>query len=201
MVEAGMTAGSWVMALIFVVIPLTAYLWRRGTGPRKVVISCAILTALWYASQSTIHAASHAFGYFVSGAPATSLQAIPDSWEGFFAAGSPGPGLTGTHWQRFLQLTAPFLVDGALLLLGSWLFQWRHKIAPFLGGLILTLTCLRSVFDLANNYAAGVLRSSGDYQQLFSGYPALAVHAVTLLLLVLGLFLSWSEVGSARPEA
>lgn len=201
MVEAGMTAGSWVMALIFVVIPLAAYLWRRGTGPGKMVVFCGVLTALWYVSQSTIHAASHAFGYVASGAPVASLQAVPDSWEGFFSAGAPGPGLTGTHWQRFLQLAAPFLIDGALLLLGSWLFQWRHTISPFAGGLILTLTCLRSVFDLVNSYAAGVLRGTGDFQQLFTGYPTLVVHAVTLVLILLGLFLTWSEVGSARPGA
>jgi hypothetical protein len=166
-----------------------------------LVLSCLAITALWYVSQSTIHGASHAFGNIVSGAPATSMKAVPYSWEGFFTRSSTGPGVTGTHWQRLIQLAAPFLIDGLLMLLGSWLFHWRHQFPPFVGGLILMLTYLRSLCDLVINYMAGVLSNSGDFQQLLSGYPPVAIHVCTWVLILLGLLGTWSEIGLARPTA
>jgi hypothetical protein len=138
-------------------------------------------------------------GNIVSGAPATSLQVVPYSWEGFFARSFTVRGVTGTHWQRLIGLAAPFLMDGLLMLLGSWLFHWRHKFPPSVGGLILMLTYLRAVFDLVNNYMAGVLSNSGDYQQLLSGYPPLAIHLCTWVFILLGLLGTWSEIGLATP--
>lgn len=199
MVEVGLNARSLVVVLFFLLIPLAAYLRKRGQRPAYLALSCLAITALWYVSQSTIHEASHAFGNIVSGAPATSMKAVPYSWEGFFARSFTVPGLTGTHWQRLIQLAAPFLVDGLLMLLGSWLFHWRHRFPPFVGGLVLMLTYLRAVCDLVINYTAGVLSNTGDFQQLLSGYPPLAIHACTWLLILLGLFGTWSEIGLARP--
>ncbi|MGD0579564.1 MAG: hypothetical protein ABSC08_11620 [Bryobacteraceae bacterium] len=198
MIEVGLSASSLVVVLFFLVVPLAAYLWRRGQRPGRLALSCFAITVLWYVSQSTIHEASHVLGIVASGAPATSFRVIPYSWEGFFAQSFEAPGVTGTHWQRLIQLAAPFLVDGLLMLLGSWVFQWRHDFPPLVGGLILTLTYLRSVFDLVNNYMAGVLAGTGDYQQLLSGYPPLAIHACTLALILLGLLGTWAEIGRAR---
>lgn len=199
MVEAGLNASSLVVVLFFLAIPLAVYLWKRGQSPGHVALSFFAIMALWYVSQSTIHEASHAFGNIVSGAPATSLKVVPYSWEGFFAKSFEVPGVTGTHWQRLIRLAAPFLIDGVLILLGSWVFHWRHTFPPFVGGLILMLTYLRPVFDLVNNYMAGVLANSGDFQQLLSGYPSVAVHACTLVLILLGVLGGWSEIGRARP--
>jgi hypothetical protein len=197
MVEAGLSASSLVLVLFFLVIPLAAYLWKRGQNWRRLALSCCAIMALWYVSQGIIHEASHAFGYIVSGAPATSMQVVPYSWEGFFANSFAVPGVTGTHWQRLIQLAAPYLVDGLLILVGSWVFHWRHEFSPFVGGLILMLTYLRSVFDLVNNYLTGVLANSGDFQELLSGYPPGAVHACTLALILLGLLGIWSEISVA----
>ena len=199
MVEAGITPISLVAVLILIVAPLIAYLWKRGQSIGRVFLLCLAMTALWYVSQSTMHQASHMLGFIASGAPASSLQAIPHSWEGFYARTAEGPGLTGTHWQRLIQLAAPFLIDGILIILGGWLFQWRHQFPAFAGGLIMTLTYLHALYDLVNNYIAGVFENSGDYQQLLSGYPPLVVHAITLALILLGLFGCWSEIGRARP--
>jgi xanthine/uracil permease len=138
-------------------------------------------------------------GNIVSGAPATSLTVIPYSWEGFFARSFTVPGITGTHWQRLIQLAAPFLVDGLFMLLGSWLFHWRHKFPPSVGGLVLMLTYLRALCDLVINYMGGVLSNSGDFQQLLSGYPPVAIHVCTWVLILLGLLGTWSEIGLARP--
>jgi len=135
----------------------------------------------------------------VSGAPATSLRVVPYSWEGFYARSFEVPGVTGTHWQRLIQIAAPFLVDGLLILVGSWVFRWRHTFPPLVGGLVLMLTYLRAVFDLVNNYMAGVLANSGDFQQLLSSYPPLPVHVCTWVLILLGLLGTWSEVGMAWP--
>ena len=199
MVEVGLNASSLVAVLLLLVIPLAAYLRKRGQRPLHLVLSCLAITALWYVSQSTIHEASHVLGNIASGAPATSLKAVPYSWEGFFARSFTVPGVTGTHWQRLIQLAAPFLVDGLLMLLGSWLFHWRHSIPPSVGGLVLMLTYLRALCDLVINYMAGVLSDSGDYQQLLSGYPPLAVHVCTWILILLGLLGTWSEIGLGRP--
>ena len=199
MVEVGLTASSLVAVLLLLVIPLAAYLWKRRQRPVYLVFSCLAITALWYVSQSTIHGASHVLGNIVSGAPATSLTVIPYSWEGFFARSFTVPGVTGTHWQRLIQLAAPYLVDGLSMLLGSWLFHWRHKFPPLVGGLVLMLTYLRALCDLVINYMGGVLSNSGDFQQLLSGYPPVAIHVCTWVFILLGLLGTWSEIGLARP--
>jgi hypothetical protein len=199
MVEVGLTASSLVAVLLLLVIPLAAYLRKRRQRPVYLVLSCLAITALWYVSQSTIHGASHVLGNIVSGAPATSLTVIPYSWEGFFARSFTVPGVTGTHWQRLIQLAAPYLVDGLSMLLGSWLFHWRHKFPPLVGGLVLMLTYLRALCDLVINYMGGVLFDSGDFQQLLSGYSPVAIQVCTWVLILLGLLGTWSEIGLARP--
>lgn len=199
MVEAGLNANSLPAALLLLVLPLVVYLWRRGQRVGILVLSCLAIMGLWYVSQGVIHEASHALGSLVSGAPATSFRAIPYSWESFFAKSFEGQGMMGTHWQRFVQLAAPYLIDGLLILLGNWMFHWRHSFSPFVGGLVLTFTGLRSVFDLVDNYAAGVLTNSGDYQQLLNGYPPLAVHFGTLALILWGVVVTWSEITTTRP--
>jgi hypothetical protein len=199
MAEVGLNASSLIALLLFLLAPLAAYLWKRGQRPVALVLSCLAILALWFFSQGVIHEASHALGYLVSGAPAASVSPVPYSWEDFFGRGVGSQGVTGTHWQRFIQLVAPFLVDGLLILIGNWMFHWRHSFPPFVGGVVLMFTYLRSVFDLVNNYAAGVLANSGDYQELLSGYPAPAIHACTLALILLGVLATWSEIARTRP--
>jgi len=186
MVEAGLSAIAITVALFCVVIPLAAYLWMRGVDAARLALACAAITGLWLLIQRPVHEASHVLGGILSGAPATSFSVIPDSWTDFFAKSFQGHGLSGTMWQKLIWLAGPYWVDAVMLMLGSWLFRRQHSYSPYTGAVVLTVTGLRSIFDLVHNYLAGWLLNSGDYQQLLSSYPPVAVHACTVFVIALG---------------
>ena len=61
------------------------------------------------------------------------------------------------------------------------------------------MTFLRSLYDVAINYAADtVLGGLGDFQFLFSGYPRFAVHACAWIVMLLGAFGAVREIALVR---
>ena len=107
----------------------------------------------------------------------------------------------GEQWQILLSSQAPYAIDGLIVLLGFFLFRWRTAFTPFLGALILALTFLRTVYDVAVNYAADtILGGNGDFRFLLSGYPRLAVHICAWALMLLGAWGAVREIVKVRPN-
>jgi len=107
----------------------------------------------------------------------------------------------GKQWQILLSCQAPYAIDGLIILLGLFLFRWRTAFTPFLGALVLTLTFLRYVFDVAINYVADtILGGSGDFRFLLNGYPRLAVHICAWVLMLLGAWGAVREIVKAQPN-
>jgi hypothetical protein len=86
----------------------------------------------------------------------------------------------------------PYVADGLVALFAFFWFP-RKRCAPFIGSLLLSVTYLRSLFDVTVNYTADTLfGGKGDFDFLLSGYPRLAVHAVAVLIILI------SAGGAAR---
>jgi hypothetical protein len=184
---------------LLIVLPVLFYLkWRAQTNIRIVLYTFA-LWFLWYLPYAPLHEGCHFLAGALAGLHVKSYQLIPRFWRGDFVHGYVS-WEEGKPWQLLLSCQAPYSVDGLIILLGLFLFRWRTAFTPFVGALILTQTFLRSVYDVAVNYAADtILGGSGDFRFLFGGYPRLAVYICAWALMLMGAFAAWREIAKARP--
>jgi len=185
---------------LLIVIPLLFYLKRRAQTEKRIVLYILAIWILWYLPYAPIHEGSHFLGGHLAGMQLKSHQFVPRFWNGDFVHGYVA-WENGKQWQILLSCQAPYAIDGLIILLGFFLFRWRTAFTPFLGALILTLTFLRSVFDVAVNYAADtILGGSGDFRFLLNGYPRLAVHICAWVLMLMGAWGAVLEIVKARPK-
>jgi hypothetical protein len=185
---------------LLIVIPLLFYLKRRAQTEKRIVLYILAIWILWYLPYAPIHEGSHFLGGHLAGVQLKSHQFVPRFWNGDFVHGYVA-WENGKQWQILLSCQAPYAIDGLIILLGFFLFRWRTAFTPFLGALILTLTFLRSVFDVAVNYAADtILGGSGDFRFLLNGYPRLAVHICAWVLMLMGAWGAVLEIVKARPK-
>jgi len=191
---------GFVFFFFLIVIPLLFYLKRRAQTGKRIVFYILAIWILWYLPYAPIHEGCHFLGGHIAGMQLKSHQFIPPFWRGDFVHGYVD-WENGKQWQILLSCQAPYAVDGLIVLLGFFLFRWRSALTPFLGALILTLTFLRTVYDVAVNYAADtVLGGSGDFRFLLNGYPRLAVHICAWVLMLLGVWGAVLEIVKAQPN-
>ena len=185
---------------LLIVIPVLFYLKRRGQTDKRIVLYILAIWVLWYLPYAPIHEGSHFLGGRLAGMQPKSYQLVPPFWEGDFVHGYI-VWENGKQWQVLLSCQAPYALDGPIILLGFLLFRRRTTFSPFVGALILTMTFLRSVFDVAINYAADtILGGSGDFRFLLNGYPPLAVHIGAWLLMILGAGGAVLEIVKSRKQ-
>ena len=180
-----------------IVLPLLFYLKRLGITSQRIILYFFILYAVWYLSYAPIHEGGHFLAGRLSGMHASSYQFVPRFWRGDFVNGYINWS-DGRPWQILLSCQAPYAIDGLIVVLGLVLFRKRNELGPFLSALILTMIFLRSVFDVAVNYAAGTLARAGDFQYLLGGYPPVAVHIGAWAVMLLGTWGAAREIARAR---
>ncbi|MGD0695177.1 MAG: hypothetical protein ABSB82_10015 [Terriglobia bacterium] len=193
-----LTGGAGFFLLI--VIPLLFYLKRRAQTEKRIVLYILAIWILWFLPYAPIHEGSHFLGGHFAGMHLKSHQFIPRFWRGDFVNGYVD-WENGEPGQILLSSQAPYAIDGLIVLLGFFLFRWRTAFTPFLGALILALTFLRTVYDVAVNYAADtVLGGNGDFRFLLNGYPRPAVHICAWALMLLAAWGAVREIAKAQPN-
>jgi hypothetical protein len=174
-----------------VVLPVFSYLKIRNQTDKKIVLSIFAIWLPWSAINTPIHEGAHALAGVLVGMQMRGGQFIQHFWKGDFVHGY-------VLWepasvQQFLFSTSgPYLADFLITLFAFFFFPRRH-CPPFVGALLLSVTYLRSLFDVVVNYTADTLfGGKGDFDFLLAGYPRIAVHAAAILIIVL------SAAGAAR---
>ena len=180
-----------------IVLPLLFYLKRRGLTSKRIILYFFVIYAIWYVSYAPIHEGGHFLFGWLSGLHANSTQFVPRFWQGDFVNGYINWS-DGRPWQILLSCQGPYAIDGLIVVLGLVLLRKRNELGPFLSALILTMIFLRSVFDVAVNYAAGTLARAGDFHYLLGGYPPLAVHIGAWAVMLLGTWGAVREIVKVR---
>jgi hypothetical protein len=194
---ARFSLGSLLFFLL-IVIPVLCYLKRRGETNARIVLYIFATWIVWSLVLAPIHEGSHFLGGRIAGLHLRDYQLIQHFWKGDFVRGYVS-WKDGEQWRLLLSCQSPYAIDGLIILLGFFLFRWRTAFNPFVGTLILMLTFLRSVYDVAVNYAADtILGGSGDFRFLLDGYPRLAVHIGAWLLMLLGAVGAMLEIVAAE---
>ena len=172
---------------LLIVVPVFLYLKRRGESNKRLVLSIFIIWILWNLLHAPIHELSHMLGGLLVGLHLRDYQLIQHFWKGDFVRGFVSWQDGARTSQLLIMSQAPYLIDGLFILVGLFLFRRRIAMAPFPAVLLLTLTLLRPVYDLATNYAADtLLGGTGDFRFLVNGYPHSVIHTTAGLLMVLG---------------
>ena len=150
-----------------------------------------IATILWTTAR---HEASHALVAWLEGTGVAEMALLPGVHPeaGFYFGYVIYDG--ETSW---LARAAPYLVDGALLLVVSLLVtagtSWRRYRLP-----ILLFGVVSPLGDLAYSYQGGLWRSSTDVADLLATIPAIAVHAYFLGAIGVAVWLL-SRLRAGRP--
>jgi hypothetical protein len=193
-------ARSLLGSLLFValiVLPVFAYLKRRGMANKKIVFSIFAVWLFWSAINTPIHEGAHALAGVLVGMHIRGARFVQHYWEGDFVNGY-------VLWdaasvQQFLFSTVgPYWVDMAIMLIA---FVWfpRRRRTPFTGAVLLSVTYLRSIFDVTVNYTADTLfGGKGDFSFLLSGYPRIVIHGAALATVLFGAYLAAREIRLAH---
>lgn len=168
-----------------IVVPVLGYLKLRRVNNVRIVLSILAIWLLWNVVNAPIHEGAHMLAGRLVGMHVRDYQLLPHFWTGDFVHGYVTWEPVNT--QRMPVSTAgPYIADCLIVLLALWLFP-RQRANPFFGALILALTYLRSVYDVAVNYAADTLfGGKGDFNFLFRSYSRAAMHAGAALAILLG---------------
>lgn len=161
--------------ILVLVLPLTVYLALSGQAKLRLVLSILAIWLIWNVVNAPIHEGAHWIGGHLLGLQAKDYRLIQHFWEGDFVHGyivweNPGQ-------RALLVSTSPAYIADGVLMLGGFLLFRKWKFGPFVRGLILAVTYLRSVFDVSVNYLADTLfGGKGDFDSLFRGYPPGLIH-------------------------
>lgn len=184
---------------LLIVLPVLFYLKQRAETNKRIVMYTFALWILWYLPYAPVHEGCHFIAGRLAGMHLESHQFIPPFWKGNFIHGyvSWAP---GEQWQLLFSTQAPYTIDALIILLGLFLFRWRHAFTPFVGALILTETILRSLYDVAINYSFDTIFGGvGDFRFLLSGYPRAVVHICAWIVMLMGIFCAAREIALAQP--
>ncbi len=171
--------------LLFIVVPLVFYLKRRGQTDRRMVLSIFGIWIIWNLVHGPIHEISHLLGGWLVGQHVKDYRLIQHFWEGDFVRGYIS-WENGRQAQYMVSTPAPYVIDLLMVLLGYSLFRWRSRFPALLGALVLLLTFLRPIYDIATNYAADTIFGGvGDVGFLLNAYPPVVVHVFAWLVMLL----------------
>ena len=167
-----------------IVIPVVVYLKLRGQTNKKMVLSVFAIWLPWTAINAPIHEGAHALAGVLVGMHIRGGQFIQHFWEGDFVHGYVLWEPASTR-QLLFSTAGPYVADALIALFAAFWFR-RRRGGPFLGALLLSVTYLRSAFDVMVNYTADTLfGGKGDFNFMLSGYPRIAVHAAAVLIILL----------------
>ena len=187
-------------ALFFalIVLPVLAYLKRRGEINKRMVLSTFAIWLVWSAVNTPMHEGAHALAGLLIGMHLRGGQFIQHFWSGDFVHGYVLWKPATVH-QFLFSTSGPYLADALISLVAFFWIPANTGGRPFLGALLMSLTYLRSAFDVMMNYAADTLfGGKGDFDFLLQGYPRLGVHAAAVFIILLSSCGGVREIISAR---
>lgn len=174
-----------------IVVPVFGYLKLRRQTDKMIVLSIFAIWLPWTLINTPIHEGAHALAGVLVGMHIRGGQFIQHFWRGDFVHGYVLWGPASAR-QMLFSTSGPYIADGLIALCALVWFP-RKRCGAFWGGLLLSVSFLRSAFDVAVNYSADTLFGGrGDFGFLLSGYPRWAVHVAALLIILL------SVLGAAR---
>lgn len=173
-----------VLFFFVIVLPVLGYLKLRRASNLRLVFSILAIWLAWNFVNAPIHEGAHFLAGRLVGMHARECRLLPPFWRGDFVHGYIS--WEEENMQRLPVSTAgPYIADCLIVLLAVWLFP-RRRATPFFASLILSLTYLRSIYDVAVNYTADtVFGGKGDFDFLLRSYPRAAVHAGAVLAILL----------------
>ena len=138
------------------------------------------LYVVWYLTNATLHEGSHYLGCILTGVQIMEVRLIPHFWQGDLVAYVNTPKMT---WgQGAVSVPAPYVLDLFSLLIGVLLLRALGKKGPFLAALLLTLFCLRPLFDITSNFAGFVVWNQGDFKEMAALFGSSAVYGAGVAL-------------------
>ena len=184
---------------LLIVIPVFFFLKRRRESDWRLVLSILGIWVIWNLIHAPVHEGSHFLGGLLVGQHAKDYRLIQHFWEGDFVNGYIS-WESGTRAQYRVSTLAPYAIDALMVLFGFLLLRWPNRLSPFLGALVLMVTFLRPIFDVATNYAPDtILGGAGDVRFLLWVYPRWAVHLYAWLLMLVAAGGAIFEIWKATP--
>lgn len=177
--------------IALIVMPAFGYFKLRGQTDKMIVLSIFAIWIPWTLINTPVHEGAHALAGVLVGMHLRGGQFIQHFWRGDFVHGYVLWAPASTR-QILISTSGPYIAD-ALIALCALAWFPRKRCTPFVGALLLSISFLRSAFDVTVNYAADTLFGGrGDFGFLLSGYPRWAVHVAAMLTILL------SVLGAAR---
>ena len=163
--------------LAIIVLPLLVFYLRSKWPQKEIVIFLIVLPLLWYLFYAPIHELSHILGCIIVGAEIKDYRLFAHFWEGDFGfAYVDVAGGLGVNYKSLIILIAPYVLDFLSLILGYFMLIRYKTKNSFLAGLIFLFLCLRSAYDIFDNFL-GIIYNHSDF---------------VLVIKIIGYFLTYS---------
>lgn len=180
---------GFVCMMICVILPLIVFMKREARSRSYTALSIITLYAVWYLTMTTIHESSHYLGSLLSGVQITEVRLIPHFWKGEFVAYVNTPPMS---WgQAAISVPAPYVLDLLSLLIGALLLRAMNKKEGFIPALLLTLFCLRPLFDIVSNLAGYAVWNQGDLKYLAYLFGGATIYGLGLLFSAIAIGVVW----------
>ncbi len=183
---------GFVCMMLCVILPLVLFMRRERKTRVTEVLSILALYVIWYLTNVTLHEGSHYLGCILTGVQITEVRLIPHFWQGDLVAYVNTPKMT---WgQGAVSVPAPYVLDLFSLLIGALLLRAFGKKGLFLQALILTLFCLRPLFDIVSNFAGFVVWHQGDFREMADLFGNAAVYGAGVAFSAIATGVVWCLV-------
>lgn len=195
-----------VQIILCIVVPLLILGKRRSWPERTMRVCMVFLPLIWYLTNAPLHELAHLLATPLVGGKIEGFRLVPHFWTGDFANAYIRSSGVVSPSQIFLTSIAPYFIDFLLLPLGYvWLVRQR-KAAPFVFGLVFTLTCLRPLFNITNNLLGGLVLDFGDFRLLsqsagpFVAYSCGAIFEIAALATMSAVIVGVHRSNTSQPQ-
>lgn len=180
---------GFVFMALCLMLPLGVFMRRERKSSAYIALSFMIFYVVWYLTMVTIHEGSHYLGGILVGEQFTEVRLIPQFWKGDFVAYVNTQNMSRA--QTAISVPAPYILDLFSLLIGVVLLRAFNKKRVFFSALLLTLFCLRPLFDILSNYTSFVVWNYGDFTYLADLYGNAATHGIGIAFSGIAIGVVW----------
>lgn len=180
---------GFVFMALCLMLPLIVFMRRERKSSVYIALSFMIFYVVWYLAMVIIHEGSHYLGGILAGEQFTAVRLIPQFWKGDFVAYVNTQNMSRT--QTAISVPAPYILDLFSLLIGVLLLRAVNKKRVFFSALLLTLFCLRPLFDILSNYTGFVVWNYGDFTYLADLYGSAATHGIGIAFSGIAIGVVW----------
>ncbi len=150
---------------LLIMLPLVLFYQRSIWSYKKYLPAIIFIYLIWYLTYALFHELMHLLGAWFFDKTVYEIKLIPKFWTGDLGSGFVRYDYKADSTD-FVIILLPYARDMILLAIGYLLIIKTRIKKPFMIGLILVITILSSLFDIANNYFAYLLGSMNDFNAL-----------------------------------